>query len=86
VLQTARADSVITLLVFLNLLESQSERVRNLSLGHVEHEAPHAQASADMFVDRAHYFHGDFLSDYPNMMHVRSRKTSRRRVNRPAPG
>ena len=50
-LQTARADAVRALLVFLNLLERQAERVRDLALAHVEHEAPHAQASADVFVD-----------------------------------
>jgi uncharacterized protein YjiS (DUF1127 family) len=50
VLQSAGADAVETLLVFLNLLEYQPEGVRDIGLAHIEYEPPHAQTAADMLV------------------------------------
>src|SRR3954468_4164799 len=51
-LQPARTDAVGSLLVFLNLLECEVERVAKLFLAHPEHHAAHADATADMSVDR----------------------------------
>jgi hypothetical protein len=51
VLQPAGANAVGSLLIFLNLLERQSKRVRKSCLAHFEHQAPHPHAAADMPVD-----------------------------------
>src|SRR6516165_2724145 len=49
-LQAAGADAVRALLVFLYLLESDSERIAQLVLAHGEHLAAHAHTVADMAV------------------------------------
>jgi hypothetical protein len=51
-LQAARADTVRTLLVFLNLLKCQPKRVCDFFLALVEHKAPHTQAPANMRIGR----------------------------------
>jgi hypothetical protein len=51
VLQPAGANAVGSLLIFLNLLERQSKRVRKIGLAHFEHQAAHPHAAADMPVD-----------------------------------
>jgi hypothetical protein len=48
VLQSAGADAVGPLFVFLDLLECQPEGVREIGLAHIEHEPPHAHPAADM--------------------------------------
>ena len=50
VLQSAGADAVGTVLVFLNLLECQSEGVCNIGLAHIEHKPPHSRAAAYMLI------------------------------------
>jgi hypothetical protein len=50
VLKAAGADAVGSLLIFLDLLERQPERIRNIGLAHVEHQSPHSHAAADMLV------------------------------------
>jgi len=50
VLQSAGADAIGALLVFLELLERQAEGVRDIGLAHIKHETPHSQAAADMLV------------------------------------
>src|SRR5205823_11108741 len=57
VLDSARADSVGALLVLLDLLECQAERVTEVCLAHRKHHPPHAYAAADVLVDRV----GDLL-------------------------
>src|SRR6516225_6036557 len=49
-LKTTRADPVGALLVFLNLLESQTERVAELLLAHSQHHPAHANPASDMLV------------------------------------
>jgi hypothetical protein len=51
VLQPAGANAVGSLLIFLNLLERQSKRVRKIGLAHFEHQTAHPHAAADMPVD-----------------------------------
>jgi hypothetical protein len=51
VLQSAGANAVSSLLIFLNLLERQSKRVRKIGLAHFEHQTAHPHAAADMPVD-----------------------------------
>jgi hypothetical protein len=59
VLQAARADSVDAFFVFLDLLKRDAERVCELRLAHVEHEAAHAYAGADVLIGRVSWFsHG----------------------------
>jgi hypothetical protein len=55
VLQATGANAVHALLVFLNLLECQPERVGLSGLAHIEHEPPHTQAPADMLVGNISY-------------------------------
>ena len=50
--QTPGADPVRALLVFLHLLKSQTEGGRQPLLAHFEHQAPAADASADMVIDK----------------------------------
>src|SRR5438477_13202370 len=52
VLESARADAVGALLVLLDLLECQAERVAEGCLTHRKHHPPHANAGADVLVDR----------------------------------
>ena len=47
---TNRPDPVGTFLVFLHLLERQSEGVRKLRLAHSKHEPAHAYSAAHMFI------------------------------------
>ena len=49
-LQAARADTVRALFVLLNLLECQPKRFCDFFLRDIEHEAPHTQAGANVFV------------------------------------
>ena len=65
-LQPARADAVGALLVFLHLLEGQTERVAELFLAHAQHHPAHAHAAAHMLVDRIGGLlrHNDLLCDY----------------------
>jgi hypothetical protein len=51
-LQAAGADAVGALLVFLDLLEGQPERIAQSFLAHAHHEPAHAHAAADMSVNR----------------------------------
>jgi hypothetical protein len=52
VLQPASADPVSFLLVFLHLLESDSEGISQFLLAHVEHHSAHARPAADVLVDQ----------------------------------
>src|SRR5438046_3819994 len=52
VLQSTRADAVGALLVLLHLLERQAERIAEVCLAHRKHHPPHANAGADVPVDR----------------------------------
>ena len=56
--EAAGADAVGALLVFLNLLESQAERLTELFLTHAEHDAAHADTAADILVNRVGRFGG----------------------------
>jgi hypothetical protein len=49
-LQPAGADAIGALLVFLDLLEGQPQRIRKLLLAHAEHHAAHADAAADILI------------------------------------
>jgi hypothetical protein len=49
-------NPVRALLVFLNLLERQSDGFTELLLAHPEHQAAHAHAAADVLVDRVRRF------------------------------
>jgi hypothetical protein len=49
-LQPARTDPVRTILVFLHLLERQTESVSKLPLAHPGHHPAHAHPTAYMFV------------------------------------
>ena len=51
-LQAARADTIGALLVFLHLLKSDSERVSKLLLTHFHENSLHANAAADVTIDR----------------------------------
>jgi hypothetical protein len=50
VLEPASAYAVDALLVFLNLLECKAKCIGKSRLAHVEHEAAHTDATADVFV------------------------------------
>ena len=49
-MQAARADAIRPVLVFLNLLVGDVERVGELLLAHVEHASAHADSTADVQV------------------------------------
>ena len=49
-LQPARSDAVGAVLVFLHLLEGESERIAQFRLAHCKHLAAHAHAAADVLV------------------------------------
>src|SRR6266851_10112089 len=51
-LQSARADPVSALLVFLHLLEGDAERIAQPRLTHVQHHTAHTHATANMLVYR----------------------------------
>ena len=51
-LKLAGTDSIDALLVFLDLLEREAERVGKLGLAKAQHEAAHAHAAADVLVGR----------------------------------
>jgi hypothetical protein len=51
-LETAGTDAVGALLVFLHLLEGQSQTIRQLRLTEVEHKSTHADAATNMVVYR----------------------------------
>jgi hypothetical protein len=70
VLQSAGADAIGALLVFLELLERQAEGVRDIALAHIKHETPHSHAAAAV-LSRLRYqlgegrrvpFHGSTLA------------------------
>jgi hypothetical protein len=50
-LQPARSDAVGALLVFLHLLEGETEPIGQLLLAHCKHHAAHAHPTANMLVD-----------------------------------
>ena len=50
--QAARTDPIRAFLVFLDLLERQTQRSAELLLTHVEHHPAHADPGTDMFVNR----------------------------------
>jgi hypothetical protein len=50
-LQSARADAVRTLLVFLDLLKRQAKCVAEIRLAHCQHHPAHAHPAADVLVD-----------------------------------
>jgi hypothetical protein len=51
-LQAACADAVGAFFVFLHLLERQSKRISDICLGHIKHQAAHAQALSNIFINR----------------------------------
>jgi hypothetical protein len=51
-LQSAGADAVHTLLIFLNLLEGEAQVTAEDLLRHVDLNPPHTDAPADMDIDR----------------------------------
>src|SRR5262249_5718305 len=51
-LQATRADAVSTLLVLLHLLKREAELIGEPFLTHVQHQATHAYAAADIFIGR----------------------------------
>src|SRR5436305_4810698 len=55
-LDAAGADPVGAFLVFLNLLEGETQGFAELFLAHAEHDAAHAHATADIFVNRVGRF------------------------------
>src|SRR5450755_3739928 len=55
-LDTAGADPVGTFFVFLNLLECEAQCFAELFLTHAQHDAAHAHATADIFVNRVRRF------------------------------
>src|SRR6202050_5337601 len=55
-LNAACADAIGPLLVLLHLLESEAERFAEFFLAHAEHDATHAHATADIFVNRVGRF------------------------------
>ena len=50
-LQPAGTDPIGALLVFLDLLERQAERIPKLLLAHAEHHSAHSDPAPHMFVD-----------------------------------
>src|SRR6266566_8706028 len=55
-LDAAGADPIGTFLVFLNLLEGETQGLAELLLAHSQHDAAHAHATADIFVNRVGRF------------------------------
>jgi hypothetical protein len=53
-LQATCADAVRSIFIFLQLLERQTERIGDIRLGHIKHQAAHAHAFSDMFVGRVY--------------------------------
>jgi len=51
-LQAAGADAVRAFFIFLHLLERHAERVAEIRLGHIKHQAAHANALPHVFVSR----------------------------------
>ena len=49
-LEAARADPILTFLVFLHLLECYTYCTRELRLAHVKHEAARADVIADVYI------------------------------------
>jgi hypothetical protein len=52
VLQPTGADAVFSELVFLHLLERDTERIAKPLLGHLQHHSSHTHAGSDVPVDR----------------------------------
>ena len=52
-LQTARADAVLSALIFLHLLEREPEAIAELLLAHSEHHPARADTAAHVFIDGA---------------------------------
>jgi hypothetical protein len=50
VLKSAGTDASFAVFVFLNLLKRDAERIAESALAHLQHEAAHADADADVFV------------------------------------
>jgi hypothetical protein len=50
VLKSAGTDAICAVFVFLHLLKRDAERVAETALAHLQHEAAHADADADVFV------------------------------------
>jgi hypothetical protein len=50
-LQPTRPDPICALLVFLDLLKGQAERLTELLLAHLHHHATHAHTTADVAID-----------------------------------
>ena len=57
--EPARTDSVDAMLVLLDLLKRQPERITQSLLGHAQHGAAHANPAADMDIDGVGAILGD---------------------------
>jgi hypothetical protein len=55
-MKAAGADPVGALLVLLDLLERQSQSIRQLHLAEAEHQSTHADTATDMLVYRVSLF------------------------------